>query len=113
MNDSLPWPTSFAEAFCARYGYRADAYENGVFWRCLACRLSLLARIIEFTRPDYFNDDRCAIRRLATTRSAEEFVRELDDIDYVARRQGGFLRLRAGLRLSVRRLDRLQTRLFP
>jgi hypothetical protein len=103
---------SFAEAFCERFGCRAETYETDVLWRCLACRLSLLARLVAVTIPSFFTDDLEAIRRLGTTRSEDDFLRELDDADYVARRKGGFFRLRAGFRLSVRRLDRLQASLF-
>lgn len=103
---------SFAEAFCERYNCRSEAYERSVLWRCLACRMTLLGRLIDLTLPEFFADDREAIRRLGAARSAREFLDELDDLDYVSRRQGGFLRLRAGVRVSVRRLDRLQARLF-
>jgi len=111
-NDAVLWPTSFAEAFCERFGCRSKAYETKVLWRCLACRLSLIGRLINFTMPRFFDEDREAIRRLGVARNVEDFMRELDDLDYVARRQGEFLRLRAGVRLSVRRLDRLQARRF-
>jgi hypothetical protein len=106
---------SFAEAFCKRFGCREETYETSVLWRCLACRLSLITRLVAMALPSFFKDELEeleAIRRLGTTRSAEEFLRELDDVDYVAHRRGGFFRLRAGLRVSVRRLDRLQASLF-
>ena len=103
---------SFAEAFCKRFGCREETYETSVLWRCLACRLSLIARLVAIALPSFFRDELEAIRRLGTMRNAEEFLRELDDVDYVAHRRGGFFRLRAGLRVSVRRLDRLQASLF-
>jgi len=103
---------SFAEAFCERFDCPAETYETDVLWRCLACRLSVLARLIAISMPSFFTDDLEAIRRLGATHSEDDFLRELDDVDYVARRRGGFFRLRAGFRISVRRLDRLQAALF-
>lgn len=112
MVEPLTWPLSFAEAFCERSGSSTDRYETKVLWRCLACRLSLMGRLIDFMMPDFFDDDRAAIQRLGKARSLEDFVCELDDLDYVTRRRGGFLRLRLGMRTSVRRLDHLQSQLF-
>jgi hypothetical protein len=112
MSEPISWPLSFSEAFCERSGNPTERYEAKVLWRCLACRLSLLGRMIDFVTPGFFADDRDAIRRLGFARSSEDFVRELDDLDYVTRRRGGFLRLRLGMRASVRRLNRLQVQLF-
>lgn len=103
---------SFADAFCRRFGLRIEQYEEAVLWHCLVCRSSLLGRLAELVTPDFFRDERQAIQRLGEARGKIEFSDELDDLDYVTRRHGGFLRLNAGLRLSGRRLMRLQLRLF-
>jgi hypothetical protein len=112
MIEPILWPVSFAEAFCAESGSPNERYEARVLWRCLACRLSVVGRLIDLMMPGFFADDRDAIRRLGVSRSAEDFARELDDLDYVTRRRGGFLRLRLGMRASVRRLERLRAQLF-
>lgn len=112
MMKSVLWSTSFAEAFCKSSRCPPHRYEATVLWRCLACRLSLIGRLIDLCVPGFFADDRDAIRRLGAARSVEDFLQELDDLDYVTSRRGGFLRLRLGMRASVRRLDRLQSRLF-
>jgi hypothetical protein len=112
MTEPVAWPLSFAEAFCEWSGSPPHRYESGVLWRCLACRLSLAGRLVDLVLPHFFADDRAAIRRLGSTQSTEDFLRELDDLDYVSRRRGGFLRLRLGMRASVWRLDRLRARLF-
>ena len=106
------WVRSFAEAFCAKYGCPQDAYETEVFGFCVPYPLGLFARAVDLWKPDFFRDDHDAIRRLGAARSYKEFDDELQDMFYVVQREGGFLRSKLGIRVSLRRLDRLRTELF-
>ncbi len=107
-----PMNVSFCEAYCARYGCAPADFENGTFRRGLSFLLWPVAGLVALWKPDFFKDDQAAIRRLGATRGLDHFRAELNDLHYVTQRDGGWLRRRVGLHVSLSRLERLHARLF-
>lgn len=108
----LPPSPSFCEAYCARHRCSPAGFEQGVFRRALPLPKWPLAALVALCRPGFFKDDLEAIRRLGATRGRDHFRAELDDLHYVTQRDGGWLRRRLGLHVSLSRLANLRARLF-
>ncbi len=106
-----PEPRSFCEAYCARYGCSPTDFETAAFRRCLSVIWWPLAGLVALCRPGFFKDDHAAIQRLGATRGLEHFRAELNDLHYVTQRDGGWLRRKLGLHVSLSRLEKLYTRL--
>ena len=109
--NSVPVQT-FREAFCARFGCPAEAYENHVFVRCLPPRFRLLAEFLRRLVPEYFQGDFELIRQLSGVRNREELNGEVRNHFYQCRADKGFFRGALRVRLSRRRLRRLGAETF-
>ncbi len=103
---------TFREAFCARFGCPAEAYENHVFVRCLPPHSRLLAGFLRHLTPEYFQGDFELIRQLAEVRNPEELNGEVRNHFYQRRADKGFFRGALRVRLSRRRLRRLGVETF-
>lgn len=108
----LPPSPSFCEAYCARHGCSPADFEQAIFRRSLPALKWPLAGLVALWKPGFFKEDRLAIRRLGATRSRDHFRAELNDLHYITQRDGGWLRRRLGLHVSLSRLERLHARLF-
>lgn len=108
----LPPSPSFCEAYCAHHGCSPAGFEQATFRRSLPVLKWPLAGLVALWRPGFFKEDHEAIRRLGATRGREHFRAELNDLHYITQRDGGWLRRKFGLHISLTRLERLHAGLF-
>ncbi len=108
----LPPSPSFCEAYCARHGGSPADFERATFRHSLPVLKRPLAGLVALWKPGFFKDDHEAIRRLGATRGRDHFRAELNDLHYITQRDGGWLRRRLGLHVSLSRLEKLHDGLF-
>jgi len=107
-----PWKCSFSEAVCDRFHCTPGNFQRTVFWNCFSRHTLFIGKLIFFFNSDFFVDDWEAIKRFGLVRSSKEFDDELNDLDYVVRRQAGFLRYSIGIRVSLRKLSLLRSQVL-
>ena len=102
------WDTvkTFRDAYCAERACDGAAFEHEIFWRCLPLRARLLAPLAAVISEDHFLPDREFIKHVGGVGTAEQLNAEIRDFisDY---RNTTWLRRRAKVRISVKRLRRL------
>ncbi len=106
------WPTSFREAWCARYRIQQDRYARHFVRKCLRRRAFWLVPFLRVFRPGYFILDLEAASQIGAARSWEELETELEAFASNCRLRGGLLRNWLGIRLSGQRVIRFAQRLF-
>jgi hypothetical protein len=99
-------PKTLKELHCAWCGWPEPAFERRVFWTCLPWHARLLAPVVGLVWRDFFLVDHELIRSCGSARSMGQLNEELADY-VVDRRNRGWWRRRARVRVSTQRLRRL------
>ncbi len=96
-----------------RCGCPEPAFEPRVFWACLPWHARLLAPVLGLVWRDYFSVDHALIGCIGSVRSMGQLNAELGDY-VVDRRNRGWWRRRARVRVSTQRVRRLaRSHLWP
>ena len=106
------WPSTFAQAYCVKYDCKPDSFEKEIFNRCSPLSFRLAMKCINCFKPYFFRDDREVIRRCGKADSSSSFYDEIEDFNYVVKRDGGFLRYSLGMHVSIPKIKRLKADLF-
>ena len=88
---------TFREAFCERYGFAPEAFEQNVLWRCHHRRGLVFAKIFLWFDPNHYYNDLEMIRAVADCVTVEEVREEIGDFSYHHPNAGfwrGFLHVR-------------------
>jgi hypothetical protein len=99
-------PKTLKDHDCARCGCPERAFERRVFWAGLPGPTRLLAPVVGLVWRDFFLVDHELIRSCGSARSMGPLNEELADY-VVDRRNRGWWRRRARVRVSTQRLRRL------
>lgn len=103
---------TFEEKFCETQGCASEQFSKKVFWRCLHPHAAPIAVLLLAVRSDYFSVDFeliSAVRRAEKMNEVWEDVREY----FLSPRYKGWLRKRANIRISARRLIALAREHLP
>ncbi len=100
------------EKFCAAHGCSAADFPRRVFWKCLHRHALPVAPVILVLKPNHFSADRelvAEIGRAVKMNQVWEAVREF----FLNPKHEGWLRKRANVRISARRLINLAREHLP
>lgn len=100
------------ERFCAKHGCSAEEFPSKVFWMCLHRHAVILAPPLLLFKRDYFAADHelvAGIRRAVKMSEVWEEVRAY----FLHPKHQGWLRKRANVRISVRRVINLSRDFLP
>jgi hypothetical protein len=108
----MPSIQTFEEKFCAKHRCSSAEFSRRVFWRCLHRHAVPVAPVILALRPAYFAADLeliADVRRAVKMNQVWEAIREY----FLNPRHQGWLRKRANVRVSARRLINLSREYLP
>ena len=94
---------TFEDIFCERHELSPAAFGKRVFWKCLHRRAIPLVPILSILRPNYFDPERALIARVRYAEKMNQVWEELREY-FTHPSHQGWLRRRAGIRISGRRL---------
>jgi hypothetical protein len=103
---------TFSERYCEAHGCAQSDFPRRIFWKCLHRRAIPWAPLILAVNPRYFAADRelaSSVGRATDMNRVWEEVRAY----FVSPRNAGWLRRRAGFRLSARKLVNCASELLP
>jgi hypothetical protein len=103
---------TFEEKFCEVSGCSREDFSRKIFWKCLHRHALLLAPIILVFRSDYFAPDRELIAHLRRAEKMNDVWEEVRQY-FVSPKYHGWLRRRANIRISARRLIELARDYLP
>jgi hypothetical protein len=103
---------NFRYLFCGHFRCTPEQYEKQLFIRCLHRHARPFARLLTRLNPAFFSEDRGFICDLATARSREEVLTELNRFYGRNVRDRNWLRKAFSLRVSGKRVQRLSRKLF-
>jgi hypothetical protein len=103
---------NFKTAFCARFEYPQENFEQRVFWNAMHPEAKPLAWLIRWLRPNFFASDLDCIRSIATAESKGEVRAIINSLQYDPSFKKGFFRGSLRIRISGRRLTRLAARVL-
>jgi hypothetical protein len=103
---------SFQEKYCEAHGCTPAEFSRRLFWRCLHRHAYPLAPIILLFNREYFAVDReliAGVRRAEKMNQVWEEIREY----FLSPKHTGWLRRRANIRISARRLIEIAKDYLP
>ncbi len=103
---------TFEEKYCEAHRCTAQEFRRSVFWKCLHRHAVPVAPFILLFNPSYFDLDRILISesgRAVKTSQVWEEVREY----FINPKHAGWVRRRANIRVSARRLLELARSYLP
>lgn len=103
---------TFEEKFCAAERCSAEEFPRRVFWKCLHRHAVPLAAVLIVIRPNYFAIDRELIGEIRSAQRMHDVWEEIQEY-FVSPRYQGWLRKRANVRISAKRLIALARRHLP
>ena len=103
-------PYTFKTAFCARFEYPQDKFEQRVFWNAMNPEIKLVAFFISCLRPSFFRSDLDCVRSLGTAETKQEVRAIVDSLRFDPDFKRGFFRGFLRVRISGRRLNRLASK---
>jgi hypothetical protein len=103
---------NFKTAFCARFEYPHENFEQRVFWNALHPQVKPMAFLISCLRPSFFRSDLDCIRSIATAETKQEIRVIIASLQYDPTFNRGFFRGFLRVRISGRRLARLASKVL-
>src|SRR5436190_4752198 len=103
---------NFKSTFCSRFECSPAKFEKKLFYQAIEPDLRPIAFVIRCFRPNFFRRDFECIRDIAATTNEREFLAAVNKLPLDPRFNGGFLRGFCRLRISVRRLEDIASRVF-
>lgn len=103
---------SFRELFCEERSCSAEQFSRKVFWQCLHRHAAFVAPILGGFRSEYFSIDRELIEGAGRAIRMSQVRQEVRDY-FSNSRNRGWLRRRANVRLSAKRLMPLASKYLP
>jgi hypothetical protein len=100
------------EIFCERHGCSRADFSRKVFWKCLHRHALPVAPFILAVYPSYFEADQELITEIRRAKRMNEVWEEVRQY-FVSPKYEGWLRRRASIRLSARRLIELAREYLP
>ncbi len=94
---------TFEDIFCERHETSPAEFTKRVFWKCLHRRAILVVPILSLLRPNYFDPERALIARVRYAEKMNQVWEELREY-FTHPNSQGWLRRKAGIRISGRRL---------
>jgi hypothetical protein len=105
-------PYNFKTAFCARFEYQQEHFEQRVFWDAVHPEIKIVAFLISFFRPSFFRSDLDCIRSIATAETKQEVHVIVSSLRFDPNFNRGFFRGFLRVRVSGRRLTRLANKVL-
>ena len=99
-------PRTFGELFCERYHLPPESYAREMLRRTLYRRARVVAPVIRFFSPGFFDADHDFVRGVGLIRSPEDLDGEVTDF-HLHPGNRGFLRRALKLRVSCQRVSHL------
>jgi hypothetical protein len=103
---------TFSEAYCRQLPCRPEHFVEKVFLASLRSPFRLVAPVIRYFSPDFFEEDFEAIRELGAVTDRGIFVMDVSFLHGRHQRDKRWLRKSVGVRVSGRKLMRLWNRSF-
>ena len=97
---------TFGELFCERYHVPPESYAREMLQRTLYRRALMIAPVIRFFSPNFFDADLDFVRGVGLMKRAEDLGSEVTEF-HLHPRNRGFLRSGLKLRVSCQRVSRL------
>ncbi|HEX3730387.1 MAG TPA: hypothetical protein VHV47_11325 [Opitutaceae bacterium] len=94
---------NFQDKYCEAHGCTPAGFNRRLFWRCLHRHALPIVPLILLFKPDYFAADReliAGVRRAERMNQVWEEIREY----FLSPKHTGWLRRKANVRISARRL---------
>lgn len=98
--------------YCAHHAIPADDFVERVFWATIPSRKRPFARLVNLVYPKYFELDRRAIWNCGRAESLAALETELSGF-FSDAYKWGYLRRKARLRVSAKKLRRLAAKHLP
>jgi hypothetical protein len=99
-------PRTFGELFCERYHLPPASYVHEMLRRTLYPRARMVAPVIRYFSPGYFDADHEFVRGVGLIRRADDLGGEVTNF-HLHIRNRGFLRRILKIRVSCQRVSRL------
>ena len=103
-------PYTFKTAYCARFEYPQEKFEQRVFWNAMNPEIKPVAFLISCLRPSFFRSDLDCVRSLAAAETKSEVRAIVDSLRFDPNFKRGFFRGFLGVRISGRRLTRIASK---
>ena len=107
-----PSPETFSEAYCRQFPCRPEHFDEKVFQASLRWPIRLVAPVIRYFSPNFFQEDFETIRELGSVTDRGIFVMDVSFLHGRHQRDKRWLRKSMGVRVSGRKLMRLWNRSF-
>jgi len=105
-------PVTFRAAFCGHYGVTEEEFATGLFWECIPASRRPVAWLILRLNPRYFEDELLALKAIGLAQSPDEVQAEFTYLRELNRQNQRPLKELFGVRISGRRLFRIQNKIF-
>jgi len=109
---TLNFLSTFEDKFCQAHRCKAEDFERRLFWRCLHRHALVVAPLFLLFNREYFSLDRELIREVRKAEKMNEVWEEIREY-FVSPKYQGWMRKRANVRISARRLINLAREHLP
>jgi hypothetical protein len=99
--------------FCERFHCPPSEFEKRAFRKCLYFPARMIAPLLRWLDPGWFERDLLFIRDFGKAKSWRQVMAELDAFHYREHLQPRYVRVALRLRVSARKANKLAFDLFP
>jgi hypothetical protein len=113
---TIPESTSVRDLrlrFCERFNCPPFEFEKRAFRKCLYFHARMIAPLLRWIDPGWFERDLQFIRLLGNANNWQQVMAELDALRYREHLQPSYARVTLRLRVSTRKANKLAFALFP